>query len=865
MATANEYAEWIVKNKDKKGTPEFEKVSKAYQARRLADGARNPSVTESPGADLLRSVGTGAANLVGAPVDIVSAGLRMTGTGAGEGEQAGGSENIRNLLSKVGLAFPAGQEPEGLGHRIAREIGSTAAPVLGVMARGSQLARRGVQEATGIIDRMALRAAKNPAKTAAFEGASAVTAATGGQIAEQETDNPAIIAIAELAGGLTPSAALGTPGAVLAAGKKAPIVGAAIRGVQGAALPFTETGGRVVANRRIQALIEDPARAELRLSGAETLPGVGLSPARMIGEGRLLALERAILDEDPNLDMKFSQGLADANRATRAAAVEFQGDPRRTRKLLETRRDHLLSLVDTRAAQTARKAQEAVSRLGPDATERQIAITVRSNVDEALKAARADERRLWQAIDRNKPASLDNTRARLADLTADRTAAAAPEDVPGYVIDLARRDEPITSGFLSDFRSRLLDDAAKSRKAGENNRARILGDMASATLDDLNALKDPAIQSASAFSRHLNDRFTRGGVGNLLGHSADRGLRVDPAETLEFLDSGKDIGRANQLTELMAASPESKPAVEQYLRLAFTRQATANGQINPTAATQYLRKYNESLKLFPDIGKEISRAIALSESAGRASSRQARLTKALGNQRQSRAALYLDGRVGEEWRRVLNADDSAQAAKDIIRQVRADPDAVQGMKQGFVEELLRRSQTGEVDEAGEFIVSGKRFRKMLVENSKVADAILSSPERARLRRVAATFERIEAKPGKPVPILDDKISNFLEFVASYLGSQSGGRLAKDMGSSLVMAQRGASLYRHALSKLTTSKASSLITGAVDDPDLYRSLLVGPNASEKVQKEAIQRINAWLAVPVAPGPDEQPQQENSVGN
>ena len=31
MATADEYAQWIVENEDKKGTPDFETVTQAYQ------------------------------------------------------------------------------------------------------------------------------------------------------------------------------------------------------------------------------------------------------------------------------------------------------------------------------------------------------------------------------------------------------------------------------------------------------------------------------------------------------------------------------------------------------------------------------------------------------------------------------------------------------------------------------------------------------------------------------------------------------------------------------------------------------------------------------------------------------------------
>src|SRR3990167_4504994 len=44
MATAEEYAKWIVANKDKKGTPEFETVAKAYE---LARGQTAPAPAAS--------------------------------------------------------------------------------------------------------------------------------------------------------------------------------------------------------------------------------------------------------------------------------------------------------------------------------------------------------------------------------------------------------------------------------------------------------------------------------------------------------------------------------------------------------------------------------------------------------------------------------------------------------------------------------------------------------------------------------------------------------------------------------------------------------------------------------------------------
>jgi hypothetical protein len=43
MATAQEYAAWIVQNADKRGTPDFETVAKAYEA---AKGRETIAVTQ---------------------------------------------------------------------------------------------------------------------------------------------------------------------------------------------------------------------------------------------------------------------------------------------------------------------------------------------------------------------------------------------------------------------------------------------------------------------------------------------------------------------------------------------------------------------------------------------------------------------------------------------------------------------------------------------------------------------------------------------------------------------------------------------------------------------------------------------------
>ncbi|HCZ49680.1 MAG TPA: hypothetical protein DCZ11_11825, partial [Gammaproteobacteria bacterium] len=70
MATARDYAEWIVANKDKKGTPEFEKVSQAYALAKAKGAITAPLGPDSQAANIVRATGSGVADIVGWPIDM---------------------------------------------------------------------------------------------------------------------------------------------------------------------------------------------------------------------------------------------------------------------------------------------------------------------------------------------------------------------------------------------------------------------------------------------------------------------------------------------------------------------------------------------------------------------------------------------------------------------------------------------------------------------------------------------------------------------------------------------------------------------------------------------------------------------------
>jgi hypothetical protein len=107
MATADEYAQWIVSNADKKGTPEFDVVSKAYQDAKL--NAKPASTSFNPGEMLVNAPASLYKNTIGGLVELVSSPLQ-TATALTD-IAAGGLQNItpkplRDIINKANVGGP---------------------------------------------------------------------------------------------------------------------------------------------------------------------------------------------------------------------------------------------------------------------------------------------------------------------------------------------------------------------------------------------------------------------------------------------------------------------------------------------------------------------------------------------------------------------------------------------------------------------------------------------------------------------------------------------------------------------------------------------------------------------------------------
>ena len=133
MATAEQYGEWIVANKDKRGTPEFETVAKAYKMARSGAVPKTPEPAAPAETPMLQDVGQGVGNLVaGAVRGAGSIGATLMRPFETATENEGRRQSMDDALQSMGA------EPDSWmykGGKLGGEIAGTAGAG-GVVANG---------------------------------------------------------------------------------------------------------------------------------------------------------------------------------------------------------------------------------------------------------------------------------------------------------------------------------------------------------------------------------------------------------------------------------------------------------------------------------------------------------------------------------------------------------------------------------------------------------------------------------------------------------------------------------------------------------------------------------------------------------
>ena len=673
-------------------------------------------------------------------------------------------------------------------------------------------------------------------------------------------------------------------GALLGAGAAvvAPAaLGAAVRGAVKASpaaryvvknfAPFNEQAGGLRAADRMQ---RQSSNVDEAVAALDEPTIANLSPATRTGQRGPLAIERAARANDPVLDARLRANEEGAEEQLRQAMIDIAegGDPKAFAAFIREMRASTEGELNDAVTAAYRKTELALSKLAPGQSREAVSIVLRQELDLALKAARAEETRLWKLIPREVIVGTVNARAAFINAEKELGKATFNRMPPGVRALLGKipKSERMPAGMeiagetvaktgrrlkakesaheLIELMSEMREVARKARSDGEFLTARIADNIADGALADLDAVADiGATQAAArAFSRGLHDKFTRGNVGKVLGYAGEGGAAV-PAERTAAMLLGKteEAGKvsSDDMIRATSGSPNAMAAAEDYLKSRFAKHTMVKGEFDPEKAAVFLRDNSGMLENFPalkNLMHDSAQAGVMAEGLGGIIKGAIRQT----------GKGTVSGRIetakhGREYATILQAKNTRAAARTAARLARKDQTgaATRGLKAAAIDDLIAKASTGGT-------LSGKAMRNALKDKDTRAalGEILTTAEMKRLGQISGELRKLAIAQGKLPDIggvINDPINKLINVLGTLLGSEGGVRAARNIGGhSLVVSGFFTRNAREMLASMTNSTAERLLREAVVDPEVMKALLMSADTPAKaalIEK----RLGPWM--------------------
>lgn len=735
---------------------------------------------------------------------------------------------IQKYMSDVGMAYEPGKEPDSVVARTYQNLGA-GAPFLPLFGMTAPI----------IVSEML----------------SSVGGATGGKALQATVwgqKHPELArALGELSGGLTGGVAGiyatkgGLPGAVIKEGKKdiAPVFNAERR----------------AAKRARSVITEDPEAVRREIARVRSTEEGGLlTPGQASSSTGLARLTRTVEEEVPAAAEKMT-AIRAATTKTLEKKFLKSGDINDTRVFL-----------DRKMKQYVEDAEVALSKLDKGTDPVVVSTIVENKLRLALSEARTAESNVWQNLSEDVRVAGANIRSVYKKELNNLTEGGDPGEIVGFIrTKLGRIDKKgnLVGGKLFGVKeagkSKLVDlhgkpivssDVPKPRTAdakavhqfysvlgrkiqelsiqrGQTNKIRILKDLRAAALKDLDVADiGDEYKSAIKFSKDLNEKFTKGAIGKVLGF--ERGDAPTAARALEeIIGTGGQKG-LESIQQSLKASPKTKQDIEEFLRSRFVIMAKneKNNRINVNNGRMFVKKFENILDgLFPKLKTELNDAIAkqtdVDEIAG--VSKISDITP-LARQRAA-AGVFLGADPGEEMAKIINSKNVARTENltELVQMASKDSTgrALKGLQNGFGNEIINYAKN-----ADETVISGVKILSKLksFEKAVIRSGLFNKGEYDRFKRIGDAYKRVEMELGAKAlkgGVISDLPSKLLSLPLRMLAARTGGKIGKESaGGSLQMAQMLSAESKAFTFGLTNDKAQRLIIAAIFDPKLMDDLL-----------------------------------------
>jgi hypothetical protein len=440
----------------------------------------------------------------------------------------------------------------------------------------------------------------------------------------------------------------------------------------------------------IRQLEEGPQQMQAVLNDLQmSLDLPPLTPAQITGSPVLRMFESQVANKsgasqiDQESLARAQKGYEFVEQVTQALMA--QGDPDSVRLAIQIRADAIGGVIQQSLIKANANAQTTASRLGANQDFDVIGLNLKTQFDQIIKNANQQEERLWNEVPKDMTIPVegffDNVKE-IQDkffLTAEDFPANIATELrimKGKVDEAAGADDPsdmaevfgfelspsfnptgdageVSVATLTKLRSRALDAAREAMRAGDKGKAKALGELGNAILEQLDQVVeggDPAYDMARAFSRGKNDALRRTFLGDIMARDRDGADVIEPSLIVGALFEGgadptairfrqiqdgasfvqDELARLDVPDELriplgdLEFGPVSQASLDSALTQAVQLTAAkvinpSTGRIDPQRAAKFSEDYKVLLRSFPQVdamlkdGKQFEDMVKLME------------------------------------------------------------------------------------------------------------------------------------------------------------------------------------------------------------------------------------------------------------
>jgi len=771
-------------------------------------------------------INKGIAQTVGGVVDFLNPldNLGITGSAV---------TGIENLMKSGGIKL-AEEKPEGFLENFMYGTGGAAGAVLPI-AKGAQVISKG--------GNIVGKAAQDAYRSMLTKGGVTSELAAGGlsraasSEAEKRGYSQPIQDLAGLAGGLgggVTQMGLSSAGRQFMSSAPGKVIGSGAEAIRGIVDPFTKAGGTRIAREKFKEFAggEDRASQLANLISKESTE-LNLTPAQQIGDPKLLQLEKAAMKSDPKLRERITRQRTES-RELGLKQSDIGGDIRVTQEFLQARQKEVFDNLDNVIFRATENAKKNMPRVGMSET--QASRVVSDEIIKAETAALKTEKELWGQVPTGVKINALESKD-VARQLKENTVWAQKSDIPFEVNSFLKQKDTQSVAEMIGLYSKLRETArnAMSGTSKQKNTARIANTVAEAILKDFDNASvsgDVGVKIANAriFSRGMHEKFSRGTVGKLLKRSVDGGQDIDAELALQASmgSGGSKAFVAQRDIDIATSTPETKNATADFLKSKFNEVAFTGDRFNENSTINFLQKNIELINKFPTVKAEIETAIKAQKKLTRASEQTTMFKKAIES---SVGGKLVNAQPNRSLEAIITSRYPAKEFAKLLVQVKKDKtgQSLEGLKKAVSNKLIGDNITGANMKA---MLSDK-------EMGSIAKQVYSKSEYNRLKTISAELTKLDA--AESVKNVDSTLAkiesnNILSTVARIAGAKVGAVFGDgNAGASLQAAQIGASRAAAIVSKLTNDTARKLMMDAIEDAELFRSLLTDINIPSNYNK------------------------------